>query len=267
MIKKTVYFLTLLMSISMYCQKNSFHKYQYILVPVKFDFFKDTDKYQTSSLTKFLFKKKGFKVFLSNEKLPTVLNNDRCLALFASVVDESSMLTIRTSIEIKDCFGKVLYRSKKGKSKSKDYKKGYQEAIRNAFDSMDDFEYNYDSSLLVNVESKQEAYTDNRSEDIAEILVKPISNALLIPELKENAVKLENISSSALPVLYAQAIESGFQLVNKKPEVVFLILRTSRKDVFMIKNKNGNFYKNGDNWLAEFYEGDRLVKKEYQVKF
>ena len=115
MIKKAVYFLTLLMSISIYSQKNSSHKYQYILVPVKFDFFKDTDKYQTSSLTKFLFKKKGFKVFLSNEKLPTALNDDRCLALSASVVDESSMLTIRTSIEIKDCFGKVLYKSKKGK--------------------------------------------------------------------------------------------------------------------------------------------------------
>lgn len=267
MIKKTVFFLTLLMSISMYCQKNSSNKYQYILVPVKFDFLKDTDKYQTSSLTKFLFKKKGFKVFLSNEKLPTVLNNDRCLALFASVVDESSVLTIRTSIEIKDCFGKVIYKSKKGKSKVKDYKKGYQEAIRNAFDSMDDFEYNYDSSLLVNSQMEEEPYTDNRREDIAEIVVKPISNVLLTPELKENAVKQENISSIGLPVLYAQAIENGFQLVNKKPEVVFLILRTSIKDVFMIKNKKGNFYKNGNNWLAEYYEGDRLVKKEYQVKF
>ncbi|WP_189663139.1 MULTISPECIES: hypothetical protein [unclassified Polaribacter] len=46
-----------------------------------------------------------------------------------------------------------------------------------------------------------------------------------------------------------------------------MILKTSRKENFILKNKKGNFYKKGDNWLAEYYEGNQLITKEFQVKF
>jgi hypothetical protein len=259
MIKKAVFFLIILMGFSLYSQVDSFSKYQYIIVSDKFDFLKDTDKFQTSSLTKFLFQKKGFKVFLSNEKLPVALNANRCLALFVSVIDESSMLTVKNSIEVKDCFGKIVYKSDIGKSKSKDYKIAYHEAIRDAFAAMVDFEYSYDpSSLAKKQPDTKVVHIESKSE---------VDLGVSIPEIKDKSNKQEEITANAVVVLYAQTIENGFQLVNTKPEAVFLILRTTRKDFFILKNRNGNFYKNGDNWLAEYYEDGTLLKKEFQVKF
>jgi hypothetical protein len=68
-------------------------------------------------------------------------------------------------------------------------------------------------------------------------------------------------------VLYAQTKNNGFQLVNTALEVVFLILKTNVKNVFIIHDKNGILYKCGENWIAEFYENNQLITKEYQIKF
>lgn len=257
MIKKISFFLTLFISTTIFSQNINLDQYQYVVVADKFDFLKKVDQYQTSSLTKFLLKKKGFKVFLSNETLPEEIVTNRCLSLFASVRDESNMLTVKSIIEIKDCYGKVIYASEIGRSKHKDYKKAYQEAIRDAYISMEGFEFNYKPNLIV--EEKLE------SKIVAP--VKTLPKAIITPTIKEDVHKVENKVSEVFSILYAQPKNNGFQLVNLKPEVVFIILKTNVKDVFVIKGKNGILYKKGENWVAEYYENNQLVKKEYQVKF
>lgn len=254
MIKKISLFLALLMSISLFSQKTTLDKYQYIIVSDKFDYLKKVDEYQTSSLTKFLLKKKGFKVFLSNEKLPKELIENRCLSLFAAVKDESSMFSTKSSIEIKDCYNKILYTSETGKSKFKEYKKAYQEAIRRAFDSMEDFEYSYNSNSII-----------EQKEDLN--LVKVIPKVVVIPEVIKQTEKKEGFATKSVTILHAQSIINGFQLVNTKPEVVFSILKTNVKDVYIIKNKNGVFYKIGEKWVAEYYKENILIQEEYQIKF
>ena len=102
-----------------YSQSTKINNYQYIIVADKFDYLKTSDQYQTSSLTKFLLMKKGFKVFLSTENLPSELLQNRCLALTATVTDDSGIFTVKNKIELKDCFGTLLYSSKFGKSKEK----------------------------------------------------------------------------------------------------------------------------------------------------
>ncbi|PQJ83020.1 hypothetical protein BTO16_08305 [Polaribacter glomeratus] len=261
--KKTIFLLVLLISASLFSQQTNFDKYQYIIVADKFDFLKETDQYQTSSLTKFLLKKKGFKVFLSNETLPEDLLVNRCLGLFATVIDESSLFVIKNSIQLKDCYGITLFTSDIGKSKEKDFKKGYQEAIRIAYDSMTDFKYTYSASLVdsIKIVKKEAVIIDKQSNTITTPIIAETTDIII--EVKE-----ENTTpSKTLDVLYAQKITNGFQLVNTKPEVVFLILKTNVKDVFIINNKNGTLYKSGENWIAEFYENNLLVTKEYQIKF
>ena len=253
MIKKTIFFLILLVSASIYSQQPNFDKYQYIIVSDKFDFVKTTNEYQTSSLTKFLFRKKGFKVFLGNEKLPKDLQDNRCIALQASVKDASSMFTVKTFIELKDCHGKILYTSKVGNSKEKEYQKGYREAIRNAFDTMTDFEYSYSPASLVKTDEKEE-------------IIIPIAGVVL-PNITAELKTAGNAVAGLVGVLYAQAVKNGFQLINTKPEVVFIILNTNLKDVFVIKDKNGVFYKVDENWVSEYYENNQLIQKEFQVKF
>jgi hypothetical protein len=253
MIKETIFFLIFLISTSIYSQQPNFDKYQYIIVSDKFDFVKTTNEYQTSSLTKFLLRKKGFQVFLGDEKLPQDLQDNRCIALQASVKDASSMFTVKTFIELKNCHGKVLYTSMVGKSKEKDYKLGYREAIRNAFDTMTDFEYSYSPVSVVKVVEKQE-------------IIVPVAEPVN-PEITKELKTKGNTVIDTVDVLYAQAVKNGFQLINTKPEVVFIILNSNLKDVFVIKDKNGVFYKLGELWVSEYYENNQLIQKEFQVKF
>ncbi|MFY9242707.1 MAG: hypothetical protein WAO74_06740 [Polaribacter sp.] len=269
---KNIFSLLLILTItSVLSQETNFDKYQYIIVLDRFDFLKESDQYQTSSLTKFLLNKKGFKVFLSSETLPNELNNNRCLALVATVKDDSSMFTTKNAIEIKDCLGKVLYTSSFGSSKLKLYEKAYHEAIRDAFNSMTDFNYSYNPDLVKNmVDEKNEVVIAKNSTNVIISSVKKNPVIIPTPEIKVDE-KNKNISDldivDIVDILYAQAKDNGFQLVNTKPEVVFLLLKTSLKDVFLINDNNGIFYKNGDFWVAEYYKNDTLIAKKYQIKF
>ena len=64
---KRILLVALFISTASFAQK-SINNYKYVIVPSKFDFVKGKDKYQTSSLTKFLFNKYGFTAFLDDEE-------------------------------------------------------------------------------------------------------------------------------------------------------------------------------------------------------
>lgn len=254
MIKKITTAFIFLLAFSINGQQEKLNNYKYIIVSEKFDFLKQTDQYQTSSLTAFLLKKKGFRVFLSNEKLPKMVTENRCLAITASVLDDSSLFSVKNKIQFKDCYGAVLFTSETGKSKEKDYKKAYHEAIRNAFTSMENLEYSYKPL-------------------VKDVKVEKIIDEVKVPKKVVAPVSVSNktVKSAELPiaknVLYAQGIENGFQLVNTKPEVVFIALKTKMENVYIIKDKNGILYKNGINWVAEYYKNKVLVTKSYQIRF
>ncbi len=268
MIKKVVFSFLFFTTLSIFGQKEKINSYKYLIVPDKFEFLKSTDQYQTSSLTKFLLKKKGFNVFLSNENLPQELIKNRCLALIATVIDNSNMFTFKSKIEIKDCNGNILYASKIGKSKEKNYKKGHHESIRRAFDTMGDLEYNYKPNKVV----------VSNAEIVKNEITKPIKK--VIPDVKEITLIKENVPvkkniiskevselNTNLETLYAQAKENGYQLVNTTPSIVFQILKTKVKHVFIIKDKNGILYKDANSWTAEYYKNNTLVVKKYNIKF
>lgn len=259
MIKKIVFSLLLVLAMSAYSQNTEFDNYKYIIVQDRFDFLKEQDQYQTSSLTKFLLQKKGFTVFLSNETLPKDVSENRCLALMATVKSTSSLFVVKNKIELEDCYGKLIYSSEEGKSKEKDYKKGYHEAIRNAYSTMSDIEYTY------NPEAKDVLVNEN-SESAVELPTKKNIQTKVIPEIKEPVV-LKKLVPNSIETLYAQVKPNGFQLVNTEPVIVFQVLKTNLIDVFILKGKNGIIYKNKNTWIAEYYENDQLVIKQFDIKF
>ncbi len=247
---KKILLIALFISTASFAQK-SINNYKYVIVPSKFDFVKEKDKYQTSSLTKFLFNKYGFTAFLDDEELPAEIADNRCLALTGTVRDDSSMFTTKSVIELKDCYNKVVFTSQEGRSKEKEYKKAYQEAIRNAFKSVQALKYKYVPL----------------QEDVV-IKTKEVPAVVTVPKVVESKpIEAATPTTNAKDVLYAQPIANGFQLVNMKPEVVFQVLKTNVKDVFVIKDKNGILYKSGNSWFAEYYANNSKVTKEYQVKF
>ncbi len=236
-------------------QEKKVNNYKYIIVSDKFDFLKETDQYQTSSLTKFLLKKNGFDVYLSSESLPLEIKADRCSALFVDVVSESSMFKTKLKIRLKDCFNKVVYISKIGESREKEYKKSYQDAIRDAYSNMSDIQY---MPLSKNKEIKKEILKEKPQELTTNGAV------AVIAKNKKPVVETANYNTK---VLYAQPNKNGFQLINTKPEVIFLLFKTKVKDVYILKDKNGVLYKKGNIWVAEYYKNESLVTEEYQVKF
>lgn len=238
---KKLSLLLLLLSTITYAQK-SVNAYKYVIIPNKFDFVKHADQYQTSSLTKFLFKKYGFDAYIDNEQLPDDLAKNRCLALTGDVKDESGMFTAKSVIELRDCHNAVVYTSQVGKSKLKEYQKAYHESIREAFKSIQQLKYKYQPKDIT-----------EKSNDVE----------LLVEEKKD--VKNENIKSNT--ILYAQAISNGFQLVNTKPEKVYEILKTGIKDVFILKNKKGIVYKRNTEWVVEYYQGEQKEVHIYDIKF
>ncbi len=248
---KKVFLLLLIISTTSFAQKKV-NNFKYVIVPNKFDFVNSNDKYQTSSLTKFLFNKNGFTAFLSDEALPEDVAGNRCLALTGTVKDDSGMFTTKSIVELRDCYNNIIYTSKVGKSKEKEYKKAYHEAIRNAFKSVQALKYKY-------IPSKKNIVV-NEKEDVAIVLETP-------KVINKTSAKIKEVKNDVFKTLYAQSIINGFQLINTKPEVVFQILKTNVKDVFIINDKNGLMYKNGNDWIAEYFKGDKRVLENYQIKF
>ena len=104
---------------------------QTVVVPNKFAFLKSDNEYQLNILTKFLIEKQGFKAYMENE-VPAELLNTPCNILKADVKNESNMMTSKLRLVLTDCANKEVFSSEVGKSREKEYKKSYQEALRNA---------------------------------------------------------------------------------------------------------------------------------------
>ena len=201
--------------------QNNINSYKYILVPRQFEFQKSQDQYQLNSLTKFLFNKAGFSVLYTDEHYPEDLANKNCLALTTKINSGSSLFKTKMSIELYDCQNKVVYITKEGISREKDYKKSYQEAIRNAFIELEELNYAYDNTSINN--NKNEIEDIKFVEDLAEVqtiensIVEQVEEVISNPTIKEvepmveakEVVEAEVVVKSAI-----RTIEGKFNFEN-----------------------------------------------------
>lgn len=144
--------------------------YKYIIVPKQFAEFKRENQYQTSTLVKYLFAEKGFEAVYEDE-LPQELKNDGCLGLRAKLVDGSSMFTTKATVKLENCNGEEVFATKEGRSKEKDYKESYGQALREAFTSFDTMNYSYNGKaensepVTVNMENDVKKLAEERRQD------------------------------------------------------------------------------------------------------
>lgn len=138
----------LLVSMSIgWSQTNNLNAYEYVIVPMEFDFQDEPNQYQINILSRVLLKENGFKVFMNTEERPMEYRGNTCESLFLEVEDTSGFLSISTVVKLKDCYDNVLFESEEGKSKIKDFREGYQQALKRAFSSLSEINYNFDPSL------------------------------------------------------------------------------------------------------------------------
>ena len=242
-------------------QKSIPSQKQYVIVKSTFDFLKQVNRYKANSFTKFLFSKAGYEVYLDNEELPEELYYNKCSALHVDVKDKSNLFATRNFIELADCNGKVLYTSKLGTSKLKDYERSYRQSIRNAFFTIENLNLIYASFSSQKIENST---TENKTQELkkaSEVIVNEIPTI----EVSDSTTKEKKTSTTY--VLTAQKSKTGYQLINSTNELVFEILNTSKKDVFIIKNKNVVLSNKGNHWLVEYYEEQLLITRKLQIKF
>jgi len=161
-------------------------------------------------------------------------------------------------VVLKDCYDKIIYTSIVGKSKEKEYEKSFHEAIRNAFKDPILEKYSYKPQKII---TKAIVKVPETLKLVSKVDEKTVVPSLTIPD------KVTKVQTEIENVLYAQAINNGFQLVDRTPKVIFNLLKTKQENLFIIEGKNGIFYKNNSNWIAEYYENNILIQEEYQVKF
>ena len=146
---------------NLYGQK-SLSEYSYVEIPRLYEFLYEEDQHQLNSLTKFLFNKYGFNAYFSDE-LPNV---KRCDGLQAEILGKPGFIYTKITVVLKDCYGEEVFRSEQGRSKEKEYKKAYHEAMRKAFVSIEE----------LGVQQKEvEVYEDEIVEEKAEPTPKVIN--------------------------------------------------------------------------------------------
>ncbi len=233
--KKLFLLFVLLVSITAFSQ--SINDYQYVIVPIKYDFFKENDKYRLNTLTKLLFQKYGFKSYLSSEEIPKEVENSRCDMLYASVKDESNFMVTKLKVLVKDCREKIIYETEIGTSRNKDFATAYNEAFREAGKSFDKLNYRYNG----------------------------INNSLIITEPINTSVTETNSET----YYFAQPITNGFQVVDNEPKVIMKLYNTSLKNVFIaIRGAiNGVLISKENQWVFEYYENGKIVSESLKLKF
>ena len=143
------YLLVLLISLMSYTgiQSQNLNAYEHVIVPMRFDFQNEPNEHQLNILSRVLLKDAGFKVFMDTEDRPLKYRGNSCLPLFFDVIDESGFLNIKVRFILKDCYDRILFESEIGATKIKDFKEGFQAALREAFISLREENYSYNSSL------------------------------------------------------------------------------------------------------------------------
>jgi hypothetical protein len=149
--------------------QNSVNDYKYVIVPTKYDFLKEDDKYQVNSLTAFLFNKYGFLTVMKNDNYPGDLIKNNCLALTANVIKHKGMFITKLQVELRNCKNELVFVSEIGESREKDYKIAFNLALRNAFKSIEALEYNYQENVKIRTLESGNSNTEEDKTEIAKL--------------------------------------------------------------------------------------------------
>ncbi|XMO85195.1 hypothetical protein AAFN75_10390 [Algibacter sp. AS12] len=281
-IKFLTFAITCLFATIVFAQAN-INNYKYVIVSKKYDFLKEKDQYQLNSLTKFLFEKYGFEAVMEGSDYPEELNQNRCLALFSDVTKEPGMFKTRLAVAFKDCNDKLVYTSEMGESREKEFKTAYNLALRDAFKSIEALNYKYvpnenwvskatqpqvkteTTEQIQHLKKEIELLKQEKEAKVAEV---NMPKSLAKPKVvAQKPVEDVAVIQGASNVLYAQAIDNGFQLVDSSPKVVYRIKSTNLKDVYIVEGSSAIVYKKGNDWVIEYYAGASLEQETLNIKF
>ncbi|AEW00019.1 hypothetical protein A4D02_29220 [Niastella koreensis] len=249
--KTPVLLILVLFTVTVHAQTN-INNYKYVIVPEKFSFSKSENQYGLNSLVRDLLEEKGFTAYMSNGQIPAEVASNKCGSLVADVAEKKGIFVTNLSILLKDCQGNIVFKSKEGKSREKEFQTAYDEALRDAYTSLKATPYTYDGSTFTQTQTQT-----------ATAVPAPVTPA------PAAAVPAVAAITDATGTLYAQATPNGFQLIDTTPKKVLTLLKTSQPDYYIAANGPvaGVVFKKNEEWLYEYYKDDKLVSQKLQIKF
>ncbi len=224
------------------------NNYKYVRVPEKFDFQKEENKYRLNELMAFLLGKQDFEVLYKN---PVPEGVSACDILEADVHNKSGLFKTKVYFTLTDCNNKTLFTSEVGDSRIKEFKESYQEALREAFQSLEELQHQYSEGpktvVVQAIVPAEEKISEVGEENSAEVEGTAFVNGGKSYLLKQTA--------------------SGFTLFKGNGETVFAkLVKSGRGDSYLYTSEkiNGNaFFDAKGNLVVEYLVDGQLVNVLY----
>ena len=236
--KKVVLLFVLFIYTFSFAQEN----YKYIIVPKKFSFFKEENKYNLNTTTKAFFENNGFEVYFDTDEFPKELAENRCLALTVNAIENNNVFLTRINIELIDCYNKSILLSDLGTSREKEYQKAYTEAFRNALTNLKG------QLNIKRTSAKSTVLIDNM------VATTPVSKTNTIIDVSQ---------------LRAVPTETGYNLINHTNNIVIILHNISLDTVFIASKEifKGVLIKKNTGWFFEYDFEGKVYSEKVEVKF
>lgn len=244
-------------SFSAYAQ-SSINDYKYALVPEKYSFLTEVNQYGLNTGTKSFLEEKGFTVYFDNGELPKEIAGNRCSALTADVIQKKGLFSTNLTLVLKDCQGNIVFKSKEGKSREKDFATSYNFALADAYTTLKETPYSYNGK--VNTQPQVAVAVAP-----AAVPVQPATVATPAPLPPAVAESTKNAAGT----LYAQTTSYGYQLIDTSPKIVLTLFQTTVADYFIAdgSSSHGIVLKKNGEWYFEHYLEGKLISEKLAIKF
>jgi hypothetical protein len=241
---RKILLLFVLISNSSFAQK--LNDYKYVIIPSKFSFVEEINQYRLNTLTKAAFENIGFVAFYDSDILPDEVANSNCNKVYADVINSSGMFMTKLNLIIKDCKNVVVYSAPIGKSREKDYKTAYVDALLESLRNLKTLNYKYNPKSAEIFEKVSQKSTEI-NQNVANMIVMPF-----------HATKTEN----------------GYKLFPTDGESSkFIILQTSNPNIFIANKLDSSnlmgvlIHKINDLYSLEYYKEGKLITESMSIIF
>lgn len=199
--------------------------YKYIIIPQSFTSF-ENDQFHLGPLFKQSIQKKNY-IALSEDSAnwPAEMRNNPCNALVVDMVKTSNWRKNVLNVEFKNCDGKLV-QSFNGESRIKEYKEGYQDAMKIALNSLKFSQPKEMAVVIPEPKSIPEAPTSPKLEN-PKVTSPPSSSSLL-----QAGTEFKNENTT----VYLVGLKEGsFGLIDQNSSKMILTLKpTSRQGIFQV---------------------------------
>ncbi|NML70742.1 hypothetical protein HHL23_13195 [Chryseobacterium sp. RP-3-3] len=199
--------------------------YKYISIPQTFKDFEKESYDLDNSLAKAL-KSKGYVVIQEGkDQWPSEIETNSCSFAVSNISNKSSFLRNKIELEFKDCNGKVVF-SSKGNSNLKEYKEGYQDALKLSLVSL---------PASKPVENLPVTKAENSNTQPVKKNEEPSSSSV-------SESKSGKYTNGKLNLQKIQVDTNQFILADNGSSVPFAVFKTSsKKEVFRVKLADGTY--------------------------